>query len=455
MTFSDCADTVTPAYWLGRPGDLVQVRMPDENYDRAVTDHTAVHALLSGTAVDRTPYEQRSWTVSYEHIAYSTFLLIEQIRTRQRGLGPYVWIDPHTVNFMTQNQSSGTDAWLTTEGFAVTGTGESLATSTAVAAVRGQRTLAWTLAPTATGSGGGPLNLSTQYGPSGWATPPSQGWTFYGKSQGGNDDPVVTVAPRLLFLDVNGSVVGSATGVAITTAAGTWTDWIVTGTATASSAYVLPQLVATGGRNTALNQNTSFDVDATHWNPSGGTFVRSTAQFVTAPASGLLTPDGVTGTVELGSDLVAAFASQTYVVQCWLRCAATRSVNLGVNWYNASSTFITDSLQAVSLTANVWTRATVTLTAPSNAAFVQFKVQMTGTPPAGNTLFLDDAVIMGSSTVYLDELQLDMRIDPRGPRAWQPGQGQPRVAILANAESVTRVGRTNSAYQLLELTTST
>ena len=34
MTFSDCADTITPAYWLGRPGDLVQVNMPQENYDK-------------------------------------------------------------------------------------------------------------------------------------------------------------------------------------------------------------------------------------------------------------------------------------------------------------------------------------------------------------------------------------------------------------------------------------
>lgn len=311
MTFSDCSDTTTPTYWLGRPGDLVQVRMPDENYDRAVTDHSSVHQLLAGVAVDRTPYEQRTWTLTYDHIAYSTLLLIEQVRTRQRGLGPYVWIDPHTVNFLTQNQSSGTDAWLTTEGFSVTGTGEVLASSAVVTPVRGQKTLEWTLSPAVTGSGGGVMSLSTQYGPSGWATPPSQGWTFGGKVQGGGTDPVVTVTPRLLFLDVNGVVLGSAVGASVVTAAGTWSDWIVTGTVTASTAYVVPQLV--------------------------------------------VTPGSVSAAVKL----------------------------------------------------------------------------------------------------YWDEMQLDMRIDSRGPRAWQPGQGQPRVSVLANAENVTRLGRTNVAYQLLELTAST
>lgn len=311
MTFSDCADTTTPTYWLGRPGDLVAVRMPDEDYDRSVNDHSSVHGLLSGVAVDRTPYEQRTWSVGYDFVDYATWLLIEQIRTRQRGLGPYVWIDPHTVNFLTPNHSSGTDAWLNTDGFAVTGTGESLASVTTITPMRGQRTLEWTLSPAVTGSGGGVMSLYTPYGPSGWATPPSQGWTFTGSVQGGGTDAVVTVTPRLLFLNSVGAVVGSAVGTAVVTAAGTWTAWIVTGTAPATAAYVIPQLV--------------------------------------------LTPGSVTAAVKL----------------------------------------------------------------------------------------------------YWDELQLDMRVDARGQRAWQPGQGQPRVSVLAGGEGVLRVGRTNAKYTLVELTTST
>lgn len=310
MTFSDCADMTTPVYYLGRPGDLVTIRMPDEGYTRAPDDHAAVHELLGGVAVDRSFYEQRTWQVTYDMIGYATQLLIEQIRTRQRGLGPYVWIDPHTVNFMTPNQSSGTDAWLTTVGFSVTGSGESLASSTATTPVRGQRVLAWTFSQAVTGSGGGVLLMSTPYGPSGWATPGSQGWTLTGQVRGGGTDSVVTITPHLTWLDSTGAVISTSAGAAVVTSSGTWTSFVATGTSPPTAVYALPRLV--------------------------------------------LTPGSVTG----------------------------------------------------------------------------------------------------AGIVFVDELQLDMRIDPRGPRAWQPGQGQPRVAITATREAVSRLGRTSWTYVFRELSTS-
>lgn len=310
MTFSDCADVTTPAYWLGRPGDLVNVRMPDEGYDRLPNAHVVTHNLLAGYAVDRSFYEQRVWKLTYDMTSYATLLLIEQIRARQRGVGPYVWIDPHTVNFLTPNQSSGTDAWLSTAGFAVTGTGESLASSTAVTPVRGMRSLAWTLSPAVTGSGGGVMSLTTPYGPSGWATPPSQGWTFTGQLRGGGTDSVVTVTPRLTFLGSTGGVVGASVGSGVTTASSGWTAFTATGTAPATAVWVLPQLVVTSSS------------------------------------------------------------------------------------------------------------------------------------------------VTGTAIVYFDEGQLDMRVDVRGPRAWQPGQGQPYVSIDISRESVDRLGRTNVAYTLYELSPS-
>lgn len=310
MTFWDCADSITPLYWLGRPGDLVNVKVPNEGYDRTPNAHVAVHDLLAGTAVDRSFYEQRTWTIAYDFSNYNTWSLIEQFRTRQRGIGPFVWIDPHTVNCLTSNQSSGTDAWLSTSGFIVTGSGEVLASSASVTPVRGTRALQWSVPITVTGSGGGVMSLTNIYGPSGWATPPSQGWTFNGQLQGGGVDPAVNVTPRLLFLDANGTVISSASGVTITSAAGSWSSWIVTGTAPVNAVWTLPQLIVT-------------------------------------PAS-----------------------------------------------------------------------------------------------------------VTGNAILYFDDMMLDMRIDPRGPRAWQPGQGQPWVAILSNAEAVSRIGRTNAAFKLIELSAS-
>lgn len=310
MTFSDCADTTVPVYWLGRPGDLVQIRMPQENYDRTPNDNSTLHDLLSGQAVDRSFYEQRTWQVAYDMLAYSTVILVEQIRTRQRGLGPFVFIDPHTVNFLTQNQSSGTDAWLTTVGFNVTGSGESLASSTAVTPVRGSRVLGWNLPVSVTGSGGGVMTLTNSYGTSGWATPPSQGWTFTGQVQGGGNDPIVTITPHLTWLSSTGAVLSTTAGSGVATAAGSWASFTVTGTAPANAVWVLPRFVITPGS------------------------------------------------------------------------------------------------------------------------------------------------VSNSVTLYFDELQLDMRIDTRGPRAWMPGQNQPRVSIMVTRESVSRIGRTNQTYKFVELSTS-
>lgn len=310
MTFSDCADTTVPIYWLGRPGDLVQIRMPQEDYDRTPDANVVRHDLIAGQAVDRSFFEQRTWQVAYDMLSYSSQLLVEQIRTRQRGLGPYVLIDPQTVNFLTSNQSSGTDAWLTTAGFSVTGTGETLGSSTTATPVRGSRTLSWNLPISVTGSGGGVMSLTTVYSSSGWATPPTQGWTFTGQIQGGGGDPIVTVTPRLAWLDINGNVLSNSSGTPIATASGTWTPFVVTGTAPANAVYVVPRF---------------------------------------------------------------------------------------------------------SVTANT---------------------------------------VSSSVILYFDEMQLDMRIDSRGPRAWDPGQGQPRVSIMTTKQSVSRIGKTNNQYTFVELSTS-
>jgi hypothetical protein len=179
-----------------------------------------------------------------------------------------------------------------------------------VTPVRGTRSLAWTLAPTVTGSGGGVMTLTTSYGSSGWATPPTQGWTFIGQVQGGGSDPIVTVTPRLTWLSSTGAVLSHTLGTSFATVSGTWTSFSMTGTAPANAVWVLPNFVVTPG-----------------------------------------------------------------------------SVSAGV-------------------------------------------------------------------ILYFDELQLDMRIDTRGPRAWAPGQNQPRVAIIVGKETVSRIGKTNWTYTLQELSAS-
>jgi hypothetical protein len=146
----------------------------------------------------------------------------------------------------------------------------------------------------------------------------------------------------------------------------------------------------------ALNANPLFEVDATNWSPTGGTFVRSTAQFHQGAAAGLLTPDGVTATVEVGSELVAALPGAVYRISGWVRCAATRNVNIGMNWYDTVPTFRLAQVATFALTANTWTFIDLTMTAPNWAGYVQQKFQMTGTPPAGNLLYVDQARVHGT-----------------------------------------------------------
>lgn len=143
-----------------------------------------------------------------------------------------------------------------------------------------------------------------------------------------------------------------------------------------------------------LNANPYFETNAANWSVTGGTFVRSTAQFHEGAASGLLTPDGVTATAEVGSELVAVTAGKTVRVSSWVRTGVTRSINIGMNWYNSTPTFLSaDVVATASITLNTWTFVHFTAVAPANTAFVQMKFQETGTPPASNTLFVDESRI--------------------------------------------------------------
>lgn len=149
---------------------------------------------------------------------------------------------------------------------------------------------------------------------------------------------------------------------------------------------------------TALNSNPYFETNATNWSPSGGTFARSTAQFHQGVASGLLTPNGVATTVEVGSEQVVADPGTSYRASAWVRCAAARNVNIGFNFYDAAGTFIGDAIQTVAVPLTTWTLLDLTATPISGTGLIQIKVQMTGTPPAGHLLYIDEARIHGPLT---------------------------------------------------------
>jgi hypothetical protein len=146
---------------------------------------------------------------------------------------------------------------------------------------------------------------------------------------------------------------------------------------------------------TTLNSNPFFEVDALGWTALGGTFVRSTAQFHQGAASGLLTPDGVTVTVEARAASVPADVGVTYRASAWVRCAASRNVSVSINWRTAAGGFLSTSTLLVAVTLNTWTLIDLIATAPASTGLAELSVSMGATPLVGHTLHIDEAKLRG------------------------------------------------------------
>jgi hypothetical protein len=146
---------------------------------------------------------------------------------------------------------------------------------------------------------------------------------------------------------------------------------------------------------TTLNPNPYFETDVSGWVATGGTFVRSTAQFHEGAASGLLTPNGVSGTAqtETNPHLTGATPATAYRASVWVRCAASRNVEVRIDYYTAADGFISNTIQSSAVTLNTWTLIQAGGTSPALTGRIGLTVAMTGTPPAGNTLHIDEARI--------------------------------------------------------------
>lgn len=243
MTFFDCSDSTPSIFYLGAPGDLQVIRTPQDGYSRLPDPHYIVHELLDGYAVDQSVLEQRKWELNFGFTSFTVRNVIEEIRTGARGLGPYVFIDPNTTNCFTPNIASGTNVALNTDGFSVTGAGESISSSKTIA-LQGDRSLRWDLPASVVG---GIMLMTTAYCASGWATPDGQDWSMSGYVAGGGSDPEVEITPRLSWLDSTGVCITNTDGTPISSVDGSWTAFTVAGTTPADAIYVLPQLVVTPG----------------------------------------------------------------------------------------------------------------------------------------------------------------------------------------------------------------
>lgn len=144
----------------------------------------------------------------------------------------------------------------------------------------------------------------------------------------------------------------------------------------------------------AVNVNPFFETDVSDWTVSGGTFVRSTTKFHEGVASGLLTPDGVTATVNVHTTHVPVQSGRPYKVSVWLNCDVARTVNVQLLWFEGDMSFISVNTVGQALTANTWTLVEGEFVAPALSELAWMQVEMFSTPPISHLLYIDEAKIL-------------------------------------------------------------
>lgn len=458
-----CTDPYTPSFWLGKPGALTQLRMPGAGWPRASSDNFAVQSLLDGMSVDRSPYLRRTWQFSYEWLKPDVMSVLMEYATRQRGVGPFILIDPQMKNLLTPNQASGTDALHSSEGFAITGVAgvEQLSSNTSWFA-QGERSLQWSWLPV-TGSAG-QLRVTTPTGLYGFCAPPGATFAFSGQIRSGGpaDGPggALMVTPQVVFMNGVGAVqstVRASGQTAVLAVTGSATSFCVTGLVPSAptGTYFEPQFIITGAPSVGvMNANPYFETDVSNWTPTGASVVRDGTAFE-GSFSMLVTPDGVTSGPQVVSEEVVVVAGSTYTVNAFYRLGGggTGSRDVGVLWYNAAHSLIGTSVVSMSSGPGIWSPTLTSYQAPIGAAFARLVTRGTGVL-AGSNVWRIDAFILASTKptiAWFDQLQLELT--PTGQcTQWEYGQGQPLVAVRGDSESVPRILRTNMGYVMVEVT---
>jgi hypothetical protein len=166
------------------------------------------------------------------------------------------------------------------------------------------------------------------------------------------------------------------------------------GLPSASGGLTVPQ-----GRGPTLTPNPFFEVDAAGWTGTGGTVARSTVQAHEGVASLLLTPDGVTATVQTQTGLMPTSPGAHMRATPWVRCAVDRNVDLVIGWNTAGGAFISSDFKTFPVTANTWTQLTFTGVAPDTAGQCRLlPARLMGTPPASHIVYIDEAEIFTLDT---------------------------------------------------------
>lgn len=262
--------------YFGIPGSLAAIVWPKGGVEATRERGVSTFTLGSGgRQVWKTLNGKRTYSLNYAALDQSTFGNLLAFDQGHMGPGPFALLDPGQRNQLTANQSASTSVTNSTDNFTVSGTGGTIASSSAVTLTR-PRSLLWTLAIGNPASGVVSLDSPTTDWP---GIPVANRALAFGCQVKTAVDPSVTLQARLTWYDTAGNTLSTTTGNATACGSGAWTSVWVTGSPPASGAYVNGSIavsgasVSTGAKvyMTDFELNEGSTVDTT-WTPGTGTF---------------------------------------------------------------------------------------------------------------------------------------------------------------------------------------
>ena len=176
-----------------------------------------------------------------------------------------------------------------------------------------------------------------------------------------------------------------------------WATFTGLTTGFANSATSLgPLAVSYPPTSVPLNQNTLTGQSISPWTSwNGGSIASSNAWGSGSDWSLMLTGNGTTANPATGSEStipVTATTEYTAAAVVVSPSGFSGGAQIGINWYNASSGYLSSSASAfIATPAAQAVLLLVSAAAPATAAFAEFWVQSGGTPPTTSPLFVSNA----------------------------------------------------------------
>lgn len=206
--------------------------------------------------------------------------------------------------------------------------------------------------------------------------------------------------------------------------------------------------------------NSSLSVNTNTWGVQGGTFVRDQTHSYPSTLSGLST-GLLTSTVASGActletsnnsntsrQLPTVTPGATYSASCYAWLGTMPSITVGINWYDATQTFISQSLGTASTVAGSWNRITApALVAPAGAVMASV-VMVFGETAVGQTAWVTAPQIdVGTSAAsYLYDLPQPFAGTKLVVQNWQSATGNVQEWLAYGGGTMAAVGPSGQLF---------